>query len=78
MTAAGDLPSSGRALVALDPPARDPHARRPVARVAGFVTQLIATAQQFPQTRARRRADPQDVIAAYQATVARIRALDRQ
>jgi len=34
---------------------------------ADFVAHLIATAVQVPQTRARRRADPVDVLAAYRA-----------
>jgi len=36
---------------------------------AGFLAQLIATAGQMPQTRERRRAEPEDVIAAYRSTV---------
>jgi hypothetical protein len=34
---------------------------------ADFVAHLIATSAQAPQTRARRRADPEDAIAAYDA-----------
>jgi hypothetical protein len=34
---------------------------------ADFVAHLIATSAQAPQTRARRRADPGDAIAAYDA-----------
>jgi hypothetical protein len=34
---------------------------------ASFVAHLIATAAQFPQTRARRRAEPDDASAAYRA-----------
>jgi hypothetical protein len=34
---------------------------------AGFIAQLIATAAQAPQTRARRRAEPAEVLAAYRA-----------
>jgi hypothetical protein len=34
---------------------------------ADFVAHLIATSAQAPQTRARRRANPEDVIAAYDA-----------
>jgi hypothetical protein len=37
----------------------------------GFLAQLIATAQQAPQTRARRRAAPGDASAAYAAAVSR-------
>jgi hypothetical protein len=35
---------------------------------ANFLTQMIATAQRVPQTRARRRAEPDQAIAAYGAT----------
>ncbi len=34
---------------------------------ANFLAQLIATSAQAPQTRARRRAEPDDAIAAYDA-----------
>jgi len=34
---------------------------------ADFVAHLIATSAQAPQTRARRRANPEDAIAAYDA-----------
>jgi hypothetical protein len=34
---------------------------------ADFLAQLIATVAQAPQTRARRRAEPNDAIAAYDA-----------
>jgi hypothetical protein len=34
---------------------------------ADFVAHLIATSAQAPQTRARRRANPEDAIAAYNA-----------
>jgi len=34
---------------------------------AGFVAHLIATAVQAPQTRTRRRAEPEDAVAAYRA-----------
>jgi hypothetical protein len=36
---------------------------------AGFLAHLIATAGQMPQTRERRRAAPEDAIAAYRSTV---------
>jgi hypothetical protein len=38
---------------------------------AGFLAQLIATAQQAPQTRARRRAEPNRASAAYAAAAIR-------
>lgn len=56
-----------RALVVLTPPAP---LREAVAhlRQAPFLGQLLATKDQHPQTRARRRATPREVIAAYRAT----------
>jgi len=47
-------------------------------QTASFVAQLIATARQHPQTRERRRAEPADVIAAYQATIAKLHKLNSQ
>ena len=40
---------------------------------ASFVTQLIATAEQLPQTRPLRRAAPADVLSAYRSSENRIR-----
>ncbi len=61
--------AGGRALIAVTPPARSDRppslSRRPSA---SFLAQLIATAQQAPQTRARRRADPDVAITSYRAT----------
>ena len=71
-----DSPSSSRALVAVAPDTHEAHPHRPIQRVSNFITQLIATARQLPQTRERRRADPADVIAAYRATVERIQKLN--
>ena len=74
MTAATNSPSSSRALVTLAPNAHDAHDAHPhrsIPRAATFLTHLIATARQLPQTRERRRAEPSVVIAAYQATIAR-------
>jgi len=52
-----------RALVALTPAAAP---SQPVAyRNAAFLAHLIATKEQAPQTRERRRAEPADAIAAY-------------
>jgi hypothetical protein len=39
---------------------------------AAFLAQLIATAQQAPQTRGRRRSEPADACAAYAAASAAI------
>lgn len=63
--------ASGRALVPLDPTAPTNSLDRAAARAsAPFLAHLIATAQQAPQTRARRRAEPGEAIAAYSATKA--------
>jgi hypothetical protein len=57
-----------RALVAIAAPAAAdrslPRTRHPAAP---FLAQLIATQMQAPQTRARRRAEPEDAVAAYAA-----------
>ena len=62
---------SGHALVALKPvtaaPEPDTHERPAHYRQAPFLAQLIATKDQHPQTRERRRADPREAIAAYRA-----------
>jgi hypothetical protein len=62
-------PECGRALIAVTPPSppdRSPTlSRRPDA---SFLAQLIATAEQMPQTRSRRRIDPDAAIASYRAT----------
>jgi hypothetical protein len=60
--------AQSRALVPVTPSPR-PHAgamARPRPS-APFLAQLIATAQQAPQTRGRRRAEPADACAAYAA-----------
>jgi len=62
---------SSRALIAVAPPAESepapPLSRRPAA---GFIAHLIATAQQAPQTRERRRADPDVAVSTYRAAMA--------
>jgi hypothetical protein len=60
---------SSRALIPLEPIAASdtPLRTRPQA---GFLAHLIATREKLPQTRERRRAEPQDVIAVYAAAVA--------
>jgi hypothetical protein len=62
----------GRALIALTPapPPRDPPAHY---RQAPFLAQLIATKEQHPQTRERRRAEPSEAVAAYRAGTALIK-----
>jgi hypothetical protein len=61
---------SGRALIPVEaalPTREGPTAgQRPYA---SFLAHLIATADQLPQTRERRRAEPEDAIAAYRSTV---------
>jgi hypothetical protein len=46
---------------------------RPIERVPNFLAHLLATRMQLPQARERRRAEPGEVIAAYQATISRLR-----
>jgi len=55
-----------RALVALTPAAAP--SQSTVYRDVVFLAHLIATKEQAPQTRERRRAEPADAIAAYRAT----------
>jgi hypothetical protein len=65
-----DLPRPGRALVAVGSgrgTAVDPAGSRPSAV---FLAQLIATAQQAPQTRRRRRAEPNEATSIYAAVSA--------
>jgi hypothetical protein len=60
---------ASRALVALTPAAaadKTPQA----CHQAPFLAQLLAMKDQHPQTRERRRAEPDEVLAAYRATVA--------
>ena len=80
MPEASDSPSSSRALVPLIPlkPRGEALRHGPAHRIAPFITHLIATSERLPQTREKRRADPADVIAAYQATVSRLRQLNNQ
>jgi hypothetical protein len=64
-------PATGRALVPTTP-SPPGGAVPPGGRAsANFLTQLIAGAQHLAQTRARRRAEPDDASAAYAAAVAR-------
>ncbi len=80
MPEASDLPSSSRALVPLIrlAPQNETHNHGAVHRIASFLAQLIASSEKLPQTREKRRADPADVIAAYQATVSRLRQLNNR
>jgi hypothetical protein len=76
MIAGNDSPSSSRALVVTAPGPHESHPHRETRRPAEFLAHLIATARQVPQTRERRRADIGEVIAAYQATIDKLRKLD--
>jgi hypothetical protein len=66
--ASAEQPAESRALVALAP-AADPR-EAPGYRQAGFLAHLIAVKDQHPQTRERRRAEPNEALAAYRATAA--------
>lgn len=59
---------SSRALVPLTPAAAA-HEGPQTHRQAAFLAQLLASKDQHPQTRERRRAEPAEAIAAYRATV---------
>lgn len=61
--------SESRALIALDPLRGRPQ-QMTAHRYAPFIAHLVATKDQHPQTRERRRADPVDAMAAYRATAA--------
>jgi hypothetical protein len=67
-----DSPSSSRALIRLVHPAQEPSRHRPIERIPNFIAHLLATRLQLPQARERRRVDPAEAIAAYQATMARL------
>ncbi|HEX3506055.1 MAG TPA: hypothetical protein VHU22_21950 [Xanthobacteraceae bacterium] len=55
-------------LVPIRPTNRDTDTQRPANRPdCGFIAHLIATKAQAPQTRARRRAEPDEAISAYVA-----------
>jgi hypothetical protein len=59
-----------RALIAVEAATPVHHAPSSGQRpYAGFLAQLIATAGQLPQTRERRRAEPEDAIAAYRSAI---------
>jgi hypothetical protein len=76
----GALGGDGRRPVAVATPSRSasraltviagPAAREPTPQTRGdsaYLAQLIATKAQAPQTRARRRAEPAEALAAYRA-----------
>jgi hypothetical protein len=78
MPAGYDSPSSeSRALTVIAaPPANDNRAYVQTRRAAPFLTQLIANARQVPQACEKRRAEPNEVIAAYRDTMEKIQALN--
>jgi hypothetical protein len=67
------LPSSA-ALVPLEAESAEPRHIQAKPRPAVFLAHLIASSGQAPQTRQRRRAEPSEAIAAYTATIARLKA----
>jgi hypothetical protein len=75
MSANADSPSASRALIRLVHSAHETTHHRPIERPPNFLAHLLATRLQLPQVRERRRADPDEAIAAYQATIARLRQL---
>jgi hypothetical protein len=64
-----DNPASGRALVTIGP-AADTNETLSIYRQAPFLAQLLAMRDQHPQTRERRRAEPQVAMTAYRSTAA--------
>lgn len=73
MTAGGEANDTapGRALMVVHPAARaEPSSLSSGRTSADFLAHLIATDQQAPQTRTRRRAEPGQASLAYRATLA--------
>jgi hypothetical protein len=64
-------PRASHALVRFAPAPREPEPTDWGRPAAAFLAQLIASQENLPQTRARRRAAPREAIAAYQAAAAR-------
>ena len=65
-----DNAAPSRALVALAPVAAPAREAGTAYRPAAFLAQLIATKGQCPQTRERRRAEPDEVMHSYAAALA--------
>ena len=63
--------TESRALVALTPPSERLE-RQAAVGYAPFLAQLAATKDHHPQTRERRRAEPNEALAAYRATALKI------
>ena len=71
-TVSSEPAAPGQALVAVAPVSR-PQAPTPITRrvtSAAFLAQLIATREQLPQTRERRRTEPSVAVSVYAATSA--------
>ena len=70
-TSRSAAPAMG-ALVAIAPPMPRSDTRWPMRHPAApFIAQLIATRMRAPQTRERRRAEPEEAIAAYREMMSR-------
>lgn len=67
--ASAEQAAPSRAMVALTPPA-GLRSSPEVRQQAPFLAQLLATKDQHPQTRERRRAAPEDVLVAYRNAAA--------
>lgn len=63
--------AESRALVVLTPPSSRLERQAAVA-YAPFLAQLVATKDHHPQTRERRRAEPNEALAAYRAAALKI------
>ena len=66
---AAEQAAPSRAMVALTP-ATGLRSSPETRQQAPFLAQLLATKDQHPQTRERRRAEPEEVVAAYRAAAA--------
>ena len=65
-------PSTSRALIPVAAPAPSERTATPTRRpLAPFLAHLIATQTQAPQTRTRRRAEPEEAIGVYGVALAR-------
>lgn len=64
---APSAPRESRALTVVERPVRRKAA--PARGDSAFLAQLIATKEQAPQTRIKRRAEPAEALAAYRAVV---------
>lgn len=60
---------SSRAMITIAPASSVGHDPSPSYRPAPFLAHLIATREQFPQTRERRRLEPADAVRAYQTAL---------